>query len=65
MKFIPHVFIALITFILTGCGKPELKNGIWRATVTTQSGAQVPFNFTLSDSAGTKLFYLIKSTNPA
>jgi thiol-disulfide isomerase/thioredoxin len=58
MKYLLIFFSLLIVFI-SSCSKPQLKNGTWRATVKTESGKEVPFNFTLGDSAGTKQLYLL------
>ncbi len=43
----------VISVLLGSCDKPsyELKPGIWRAALITKSGAEIPFNFQLSDSA--------------
>ncbi|RYE27063.1 MAG: TlpA family protein disulfide reductase, partial [Sphingobacteriaceae bacterium] len=35
------------------------KNGIWLAKLKTTSGAEIPFNFELKDSSGTKLLTII------
>jgi peroxiredoxin len=60
MKHILNVFIGSIAILfISSCSRPELKNGTWRATVETESGVQVPFTFTLSDSSGTKQIYII------
>jgi len=37
----------------------QLEKGIWRATLKTSSGADLPFNFEVLDSAGQKLIDLI------
>jgi len=60
MKCFLNIFTRLlILFIISSCGKAEHKNGIWRATVKTESGVEVPFNFILSGSAGKKQLYII------
>jgi len=56
MKIIGSIF-GLIFLIsgLSSCkqnSKPELKEGIWRATLKTASGTLIPFNFEVTDSAG-------------
>jgi len=55
--FIKLLSLYLIT-LLWSCDKPshDLKPGIWRAAVITESGAEIPFNFELSDSAS--VFYI-------
>ena len=58
MKRIYAVLFSTLVFF--GCEKsPDLQEGIWRATLKTESGAEVPFNFELRDSAGTKNIYLL------
>jgi len=37
----------------------ELKNGTWRATLKAQSGAEIPFNFEVKDSADQKFLDII------
>lgn len=37
----------------------DLKQGIWRATLKTQSGAEIPFNFEVKDSANLKILDII------
>lgn len=36
-----------------------LRKGTWRATLKTASGAEVPFNFEVTDSAGKKVLHII------
>jgi thiol-disulfide isomerase/thioredoxin len=57
MKRIP--FILTIAFcilsVFSSCNgkvKNDIQKGIWRATLTTELGAEIPFNFEVSDSAG-------------
>ena len=39
--------------------EPGLNKGIWRATLKAQSGAEIPFNFEVTDSAGQKIIDVI------
>ncbi|HCN82936.1 MAG TPA: TlpA family protein disulfide reductase [Sphingobacteriaceae bacterium] len=52
------VAFALLT-IISSCTNADLNNGTWRGILKTGSGAEIPFNFALSDSAGRKLIYII------
>ena len=58
-------FIALLfaSVMLLSCERKvtELEEGTWRATLKTQSGVEIPFNFSLTDSAGKKLIYVINA----
>ncbi|WP_207428473.1 redoxin family protein [Pedobacter sp. SYSU D00535] len=56
------IFFAAIIFS-PGCSKSEggLKSGTWRATLQTQSKAEIPFNFILSDSSGQHLIHIINA----
>lgn len=52
----------LSLLILASCtrsGSPVFENGIWRATLKTETGAEIPFNFEVKDSAEQKILYLI------
>ncbi|KAA8474111.1 peroxiredoxin [Arcticibacter tournemirensis] len=42
------------------CGKSSegLENGTWRATLKTESGTEIPFNFIVSDTSGRKVIYI-------
>ena len=59
VKFVS--FIVLIAIVLNACKNKNVQpeNGIWRATLKTESGVEIPFNFDLQDSAGKKVMYLI------
>jgi len=62
MKHLILIISALVmTQLFNGCGSPgkDLKNGVWRGTLKTDSLAEIPFNFEVSDSAGHKLIYII------
>ncbi|MFM6976066.1 MAG: peroxiredoxin family protein [Sphingobacteriaceae bacterium] len=48
--------------ILSACKNSDvadLKNGVWRATLKTETGVEIPFNFELADSAGIKYLDII------
>jgi len=57
--------ITLFLFLLTGLSacenktNHELEQGIWRATLMTTSGAVIPFNFEVIDSANQKFLDVI------
>ncbi len=57
------IYLFLICGLCFGLSsfKPSavFKNGIWLAKLKTTSGAVIPFNFELKDSAGTKLLTII------
>jgi thiol-disulfide isomerase/thioredoxin len=58
-----HVFVLLILIqSLSACQKSlkeNFKSGVWRATLKTQSGAEIPFNFEVIDSADKKMIDII------
>lgn len=56
-----NYFKILVYFFVISCfwacrdnSDNQLKTGIWRATLKTSSGAEIPFNFEVSDSANHK-----------
>lgn len=55
------VFILSLTVVISSCAKKQqsLKSGIWRATLKTESAAEIPFNFEVTDSAGSTLIHII------
>ncbi|WP_423148719.1 peroxiredoxin family protein [Rubrolithibacter danxiaensis] len=59
--FICALFCFSLGMLLNSCKKNEhqLKEGVWRATLKTQSGAEIPFNFTVSDTNGKKSVYIL------
>lgn len=62
MKFsLKLLIVSLISVVASSCrpSNPEIETGIWRATLKTSSAAEIPFNFELIDSAGTKYIKLI------
>lgn len=58
-----NIFAVLITLAgLSSCKTSDgdkLKKGVYRATLKTEVGAEVPFNFEVIDSAGKKLIDII------
>ncbi|HYK75904.1 MAG TPA: TlpA disulfide reductase family protein [Daejeonella sp.] len=58
-----NAFVVVVMFSsLVACknvSKPALENGVWRATLKTESGAEIPFNFEVKDSAGLKVLDII------
>ena len=63
MKNMIKISVLLILFsVISACNsssETELKRGVWRATLKTASGAEIPFNFEVTDSAGQKVLELI------
>lgn len=62
MKNILNIAAILILFSVLSCkntSEAELENGIWRATLKTESGAEIPFNFEVIDSADQKFIDVI------
>ncbi len=62
-SLMPAKLIALIVFctacLLTGCtGRSGFTDGTWRATLKTDSGIEIPFNFTVTDSLGRKFVHI-------
>lgn len=57
MKFtsnIASVFLLLLAISSCKSSDQNMKPGIWRATLKTSSAAEIPFNFEVIDSAGSK-----------
>lgn len=48
------VFVILLMLTIVSCAKKsgKLEEGVWRATVKTETGTEIPFNFEVTDSAG-------------
>ena len=62
MKRIVLPLLVLSLFAFSSCkqaGLADLQNGTWRATLKTESGEEIPFNFELADSAGKKQLDII------
>lgn len=55
--------IGLLLLFVFACQQHSegLSAGIWRATLKTDSGVEIPFNFTVKDSAGVKALYVINA----
>jgi thiol-disulfide isomerase/thioredoxin len=54
------LFILMIAVIACKSSKQsDFRKGIWRATLKTESGAEIPFNFEVSDSVGKKMITII------
>lgn len=54
--------LCIIALLFASCkisGVAELQNGVWRATLKTSGGVEIPFNFELADSAGSKYLDII------
>lgn len=62
-KQVAYLFsLIFITFLMAACknaGLSDLQNGSWRATLKTATGVEIPFNFELADSAGSKYLDII------
>ena len=59
-RFTLNAFVVL--FMLSACNpsvKENFKAGVWRATLKTELGAEIPFNFEVIDSADKKLIDII------
>lgn len=56
------VLMLVGAFCLSSCTRPAgLQTGIWRATLKTQSGPEIPFNFEVKDSAGRKVLFVLNA----
>jgi peroxiredoxin len=60
MTKITSLLITLV-ILVASCSKKsgEFREGIWRATLKTATGAEIPFNFQVIDSAGNKRIEII------
>ncbi len=62
MKFTANIESVLIMLLaLASCksSDQEMTSGVWRATLKTNSAAEIPFNFEVIDSAGSKHINII------
>lgn len=62
MKIIQQsITIITLMLVISSCRPPdpELETGTWRATLKTESAAEIPFNFEVLDSAGIKRINII------
>ncbi len=53
--------LSAVLFYSCGRGTKDLENGTWRATLKTESGAEIPFNFIVSDTSGKKIIHLVNA----
>ena len=53
-KILVYFFVIICFWACRDNSDNQLKTGIWRATLKTSSGAEIPFNFEVSDSANHK-----------
>ncbi len=58
-KLITYFFLLSVLYSCQGNANNKPEKGIWRATLKTSSGAEIPFNFEISDSAGQTVIDLI------
>ncbi|MDO8991841.1 MAG: TlpA disulfide reductase family protein, partial [Daejeonella sp.] len=58
-KIITFLFLLSSLYACQGNSDNQLDKGIWRATLKTSSGAEIPFNFEVIDSAGKKFLDVI------
>lgn len=63
MKYVLNSTLFLyLLFLISACSSSSeggLEKGIWRGSLKTNSGAEIPFNFEVSDSAGRKVIDII------
>jgi thiol-disulfide isomerase/thioredoxin len=63
MKYVLNISLLVsILSLFSSCSSTtdaDLDQGIWRATLKTESGAEIPFNFEITDSADLKLIDII------
>ena len=60
--FFNLTLIGLLIILISSCkgtSDGALEKGIWRATLKTGSGDDIPFNFEITDSADQKLLDII------
>ncbi len=55
-----HIYFGVVLLVaVAGCaGRPEFRNGQWRAYLERKDGNNVVFNFDVKDSAGRKVLYM-------
>lgn len=68
LKNIRTAFLAAGAFAAAACsgpapGKGSLQEGMWRATLTTESGAQIPFNFEVKNDSSAVYLEIINGDN--
>jgi thiol-disulfide isomerase/thioredoxin len=65
MKSVIKLVVFSFVVLLYSCDKPkhDLSNGIWRAALITEFGAEIPFNFEVKDSASVLYVDIINGDN--
>ncbi len=56
------IYLLILVIMVIACKTKktsDFKKGVWRATLKTESGAEIPFNFEVIDSAGKKMIDII------
>ncbi|MDF3077112.1 MAG: TlpA family protein disulfide reductase [Sphingobacteriaceae bacterium] len=58
------LLVSVLSVLTIGCNTkdPELKNGTWRATLKTDSGVEIPFNFSVFGNAGEKQINILNGS---
>ncbi|GAB2702614.1 hypothetical protein GCM10027037_30240 [Mucilaginibacter koreensis] len=59
MKGKTFIAILLLSFITLSSFAQKLKTGTWRGVLTTETKHEIPFNFTIKDTAGRQLMTII------
>ena len=59
LSFLLVICFTLVFYSCSNRGKEELNSGIWRGVLKTKSGVEIPFNFEIIDSSGTKQVFII------
>ena len=63
IRYTLNAFVALVVIAALSACQPSVKEnfkaGTWRAVLKTKSGAEIPFNFTVIDSADKKMLDII------
>lgn len=68
IKLIPAFLLAAGTCLLASCSGPSsggngLEEGVWRATLTAESGAEIPFNFEVKADSSAPYIEIINGEN--
>lgn len=68
IRSVPAAAFLLGLLLMTSCGGPSekqsgLPEGIWRATLTTDSGEEIPFNFEVGSEDGASYIEIINGDN--
>jgi thiol-disulfide isomerase/thioredoxin len=59
MKGKTFIAILLLSFISLSSSAQKIKTGTWRGILTTSTQQEIPFNFTIKDTAGRQLMTII------